>query len=298
VVLTTATNRAALDSKTWDGARSVSLLTPYEAGAMLGLGSIGPEDLSTCDVLHAAWFANKRVTNLKLTRSVAMGDMKDDLRELGFVVAPYAAGLIAASVLGWTVMTTIDYFDASARQTELTSQVSELKAQLGQQRAAVATLPYDAARMRNVFDVESTMDRGKADIVPFLSKIYDSLQSDAVVLDFRFGGTSATQARPPTGGQAPAQEIIVRLRLSPLISTADEAVQAARRLEQRLVTSFGAGFAVKMTQEPVAAQASENLAGGLFSTAAAGEASLSQSARTDEPFFVGFTITTGQGAAR
>ncbi|MDX2144087.1 MAG: hypothetical protein SFV19_12080 [Rhodospirillaceae bacterium] len=294
VVLTTSANRAALDNKTWEGARSVNLLTPYEAGAMLGLGSIGPEDLSTCDVLHAAWFASKRTPNLKLTRSVAMGDLKDDLRELSFVVAPYAAGLIAASVLGWTAMTTVDYLDASAKHEELTVQLTALRSSLSEQQNAVAALPYDAARMRNVLEVESAMDRGKADLMPLLSKIYESLQSDAVVLNIKYGasqGTGQTGAAA-TGQQAP-RAVNIRLRMSPLISSADEAVQAARRLEQRLTASFAQGYQVKMTQEPVAAQAAENLTGGLFATAAAGEAMAGQSARTDEPFYVAFTITEG-----
>jgi hypothetical protein len=294
VVLTTAANREVLDGMTWDGARSVTLLTPYEAGAMLGLGSIGPEDLASCDVLHAAWFASKRTPNLRLTRSVAMGDMKDDLRELGFFVAPYAAGLAAAAVLAWTGLTTADYLSASAQKEQLETQVAGLKASLSQQQASVASLPYDAGRLRNVFDVETAMDRGKTDVIPILVKLFDSLQSDAVVLDIGYGPGAGTSGQSGRGAnQAQGQSVSVRMRLAAVITTAEEAVQAARRLEQRLVASFGQGYQVKMTQEPVAAQAAEALSGGLFSATEAGTAAAGRSARADEPFYVAFTISQG-----
>jgi hypothetical protein len=64
-------------------------------------------------------------------------------------------------------------------------------------------------------------------------------------------------------------------------------------LEQRLVASFGQGYQVKMTQEPVAAQAAEALSGGLFSATEAGTAAAGRSARADEPFYVAFTISQG-----
>lgn len=292
IVLTTSANREALDKLEWTGARSVTLLTPYEAGAMLGLGSIGPEDLASCDVLHAAWFASKRTPNLRLTRSVAMGDIRDDLRELSFLVAPYAAGLVAASVLTWTALTLIDYVGASSEREALESQLSTLKSSFDSEQIRLNGLPYDAARMRNVFEVETAMDNGKFDIIPIFTKIYDSLQNDAIVLDIQLGPGKQTPAA--RGGQKPGDYVInLRMRLANIVTKAEEAVQAARRLERRLTTEFGKGFNVVMTKEPVAAQASEALSGGLMGVEGTGEMAGTQMARSDEPFYVEFSISSG-----
>jgi|GEM_PF-1261136 len=294
VVLTTSANRDALEKLEWTGARGVTFLTPYEAGAMLGLGSIGPEDQAYCDVLHSAWFANKKKPNLKLTRSVAMGDLRDDLREVAYVAAPYAAGLAAVAVVSWAALTAVDYVTASGKREQLQTQITALKSSLVQQQNSLATLPYDAARMRNVFEVEASMDSGKIDLIPLFAKIYDSLQSDAIVLTMKYGSAAGPARQASAQAQVQqAHAISLRMRLSSIITTADEAVQAARRLEQRLVQNFGADYTVKLTKEPVAAQATEALTGGLFGTAAAGEVSSTRSLRSDEPFYIEFSIVSG-----
>ncbi|MBL8642495.1 MAG: hypothetical protein JNK21_01070 [Rhodospirillaceae bacterium] len=296
VLLTTAANRDALDKLEWTGARSVNILTPYEAGAMLGLGAIGPEDQAYCDVLHAAWFANKRQPNLKLTRSVSMGDIRDDLRELAFVAAPYAAGIVAVSTLAWTGVTAVEYFTANSERDRLTAQSTEIKNSLASEQSRISGLPYDAAQMRNIFDVETAMDRGKQDIIPHLSKVYDSLQSDAIVLDLKFAPAGAAPGRPSQAARQNTTDyaLTLRMRMASVIATADEAVQASRRLQQRLANSFGKDYTVTVVKEPVAAQASEVLTGGLFG-ASANEAAVSQgtSARSDEPFYIEFLIAKG-----
>ncbi len=309
LILTTAANREALDKLEWTGARTVNLLTPYEAGAMLGLGAIGPEDQAYCDVLHAAWFANKRAPNLKLTRSVAMGDLRDDLRELSFVAAPYVAGVVTAAVLGWTGLTTVDYLAADSDRSTVSEQLATMRASLNKEQTQVATLPYNAAQMRNVFEVETAMDSGKLDIVPVLERIYESLQSDAVVLDFKFAlatGTPSGGARSPApAGKAndSLYSVSLKMRLADIVTNADEAVQASRRVQQRLSTNFGKDFVVVMTKEPVAAQSSDALTGGLFNkTADQSEVAISTgaSARSDEPFYIEFTISNdgGKGAKK
>jgi hypothetical protein len=294
IVLTTAANREALDKLEWTGARSVTLLTPYEAGAMLGLGAIGPEDQAYSDVLHAAWFANKREPNLKLTRSVAMGDIRDDLRELSFVAAPYAAGVIAAAVLGWTTLTSVDYLTYSSERDELQAKLTSFKASLTQEQARVASLPFNADQMRNVFDVEAAMDKGKVDAIPLLTNVYNALQGDAIILDLKF-----ITGSPASAGAGKASSdgygLNLRMRLANVITTADEAVQASRRMQQRLADSFGKEYAITMTKEPVAAQAAQALMGGLFGTANSevSASSTGTSARSDEPFYIEFSILKG-----
>ncbi|MBL8630200.1 MAG: hypothetical protein JNM81_11255 [Rhodospirillaceae bacterium] len=302
VVLTTAANRAALENMEWTGARGVTLLTPYEAGAMLNLGAIGPEDQAYSDVLHAAWFVNKRAPNLKLTRSVSMGDLRDDLRDLAFVAAPYAAGVIAASVIGWTGITAVDYFSADGERDSLSAQLSTFKASLSKEEAQVSGLPVTATQMRNVFDVEASMDRGKIDTIPLLVKIYESLESDAIVLDLKFavgGGIATGQRQGAAAAANPAENysLSLQMKLSNLVTTADEAVQAARRLQQRLVEKFGKEYTVTMVKEPVAAQSATNLSGDLFGGSSSEVATSSgTAARSDEPFFVEFLVARGLAA--
>jgi hypothetical protein len=297
IILTTPSNRAALDNLEWTGARSVTILTPYEAGAMLGLGVIGPEDQAYSDVLHAAWFANKRAPSLKLSRSVAMGDFRDDVRELSYIAAPYVAGLMAASLIGWAAWTTVDMLGASSEREQLQAQLTQVKSSLAKEELTLVELPYDAGRMRNVFAVEAAMDGGKTDMIPLLDKVYKALQGDAVVLSL----TYSTLAAGGSGGRQPAnpraqanaknpQQLKLAMRLANVISTADEAVQASRRLEQRLVAEMGKDYTVKMTREPVAAQATEALTGGLGGSSATGE--LAAVKTRDEPFFVDFLIAS------
>jgi len=223
-------------------------------------------------VLHAAWFASKRRSILPLTRAAALGDTKDDLRELAFVAAPYAAGLLTAAVLGWSAWTAYEWYDMRGQNAQLQAQLQQLEGSLAQEKAAVAALPYEAARVRNVMDVASALDAGKVDMVPALAGIAAALESDAVVLSLDFvngGGVRSNTRRPtapaaaaPAGGKPAEYTVEVELKLASVITKADEAVQTARRIERRLKANFDKGFTVTMTKEPVGAQAAASLSGG------------------------------------
>ncbi|MBY0511322.1 MAG: hypothetical protein K2P94_14360 [Rhodospirillaceae bacterium] len=264
VVLTTPENKAVLQDMDWDSARSVSVYTPFEAGAMLGLGSLGKEDQAYSDVLHAAWFISKRKSILPLTRAAALGDTKDDIRELAYAAAPYAAGLLVALTLGWTGWTTYELIDANSKNADLQRQLTQLKTSLSQAQADLGALPYEVARVRNVIDVATTLDAGKVDLVPLLQGLSSALETDAVILDFKF--TKAQNS--PAGARAPGAKgsivytVDIQTRLASVISTADEAVRTARKVEQRLKDSLGKDYAVTMTVEPVGAQAQKQLSGG------------------------------------
>jgi hypothetical protein len=264
VVLTTVENKAVLQEKDWDGARSVSVYTPYEAGMMLNLGSLGREDQAFADVLHAAWFASKRKSVLPLSRSAALGDVKDDLRDIGFLVAPYAAGVLAASLIGWSGWTFYNFHLASTANEGLSAQLRQFKSSLDQEKAALAAMPYDVGRVRNVIDVASTLDSGKIDMVPILAKVGAALGTDANVMSMTFtaGGPRASAGRGAPSTPTTAYALDLTMRLARVITTAGEAVQTARRLNQHLIESFGSGFKVTMTAEPVGGDADKDLTGG------------------------------------
>jgi hypothetical protein len=274
VVLTTAENKVVLQERDWEGARSVSVYTPYEAGVMLGLGALGREDQAFADVLHASWFASKRKSVMPLSKSAAMGDIKDDLRDIGFLIAPYAAGLLAASVIGWAGWTFYNYNAANTEDDVLSAELRQLKSSLDREKAAVAALPYDVARVRNVIEVAETLDVGKIDVVPALAKVAAALNNDASVmsLSFTVGGGQQRPASAGRGAAAAEQSaytLELTMRLARVITTAQEAVQTARRLNQHLTDSFGAGYKVTMTAEPVGGDNNKDLTGG-FGTLSGG----------------------------
>lgn len=291
VVLTTAENKAVLEDMTWDGARSVSVYTPYEAGHMLGLGSLGREDQAYCDVLHAAWFASKRKGLLPLTRAAAMGDTKDDIRDLAFFAAPYVAAASVAGLVLWSGWTGYELFDFSTRNEGLQRQLTQLRTELSEEQEKVGKLPYEAAQVRNVIDVANTLDAGKVDVIPLLQKAGIALGGDAIVLDIAISNNAASQAPAAARGAAPLPPLQMRLnlRLSPVVSTADEAVQVARRLEQRINAQFAPEYKVMMTREPVGAQAEEALSGSL-SGGEGSEVSASSEAGGQESFYTAFSI--------
>ena len=268
VVLTTRENKAVLENLDWESARSVTVYTPYEAGAALGLGSIGREDQAYCDVLHAAWFVSKKKSTLPLSRAAALGTVTDDIRELSYVAAPYAAGVLFAALLGWSGWVGHELMDFNDKNEQLSVQARQLTASLAREQQALGGMPYEVTKVRNVIDVARTLDDGKIDIVPVLQNIGNALQSEAIVLDFKFGppkgaAPGANGGRPVAKAQAGTFAVDVDMRLAKVVSTADEAVQVARRIEQRLNQKFGKSYAVVMTTSPVSAQASKSLTGGL-----------------------------------
>jgi hypothetical protein len=295
LVLTTPENKRVLEDLDWDGARSVSVYTPYEAGLMLDLGSLGREDQAYCDVLHAAWFASKRKSVLPLTRSAALGDAYDDLRDLSYAAAPYLGGLAAAALVGWIGWTSYELFDYQGRNEQAQAELTGFLASLSAEQRALAQSPYDASKMRNVLEVADALHAGKVDTSPILNGVYQALESDAVVLDFRFLNgayvvppaqpSAQPNARGPAAGGKPEYSFTVRMQLASVVATAEEAVKVSRALERRLVASFGKEYTVQMTLEPVAAQASKALKGGLYDGAGGAD-----TGRQDDPFYTAFQI--------
>ena len=294
VVLTTQDNKGALDNLTWEGARSVSIYTPSEAAATLGLGSIGREDQAYCDVLHAAWFAGKNKAILPLTRSAALGSAKDDLRDLAFAAAPYAAAIAVIGLLGWTGWAGYDTYTTSQDTAAQEQKLAMLRGSLSKEQAGIGLLPYDAKRMRNVLEVNDALQAGRIDFAPAFQAVAGALQGDAVVMGLKVNGPDTASGAAAGGrntGPAALYTISVGMRLADVITRAEEAVQVSRRIEARLNTAFGKGHTVKMTREPVAAQASVALTGNLFSSEANATESVAQpGSGRDEHFFIEFQI--------
>ncbi len=285
VVITSGANKNALEDITWDGARSVTVYTPHEAGLMLGLGSLGREDQAYCDVLHAAWFSSKGKPTLPLTRSLALGDTKDDLREISYLAAPYAAAVAVAAVVGWGAWTGYELYDYSGRNELAQRQLAQLTAQLQEKNSKLSGFPYTAGQVRNVLEVEGSLDAGKTDLGPIFKKVASSLDGDAVVLSIQITNGLVVRTAP-NSPKPPPLAADIKLRLDSVIATADEAVQTTRRLQQRLAANFAPDFKVTLTREPVAAQAKETLSGGV----GANDSEVNVSEVTAEQFFADFRV--------
>jgi hypothetical protein len=290
VILTSQDNKAPLDALNWEGARSVSIYTPAEAAASLNLGSIGREDQAFCDVLHAAYFSSKPKTVMPLSRAATIGDIKDDLRELAFLVAPYAAGLLVALLVGWTGWTGYDLYTNSTENTQLEAQLAQLQRALTAEDAALHNLPHQADLMRNVIGVNDAMEEGHIDLSPVLHNIADALESDAVVLSLKFTSAAAAAA----GGRVVDKDsytVVVRMRLADVILKAEEAVQVSRKLLQRMTDKFGKGFKVEMVAEPGSSQANSAVTGNLLGAGASDSQSEGISAK--EHFYTEIKISKG-----
>lgn len=289
VLLTGEANRQALQQEPWEGARSTTILTPHEAGMKLGLGSIGREDQPFCDVLHAAWFAAQRRPLVPLTRSAALGDTKDDLRELAFVAAPYAAALTAVATtatLGWLLYQTMD---VSGKNEALKRELDGQKAILAQEQARLDTLAYDADTMRNVFGVVDRIKEGQVDLVPAWNGVFDALESDAVVLSMTVTAGQLALERERRSLRASTSEAYVmeiRTRLADVITTAEEAVEVSNNIRDRLQDVFGDTHEVEMTTEPVAAQSADTLTGDL----SVSEVAADTTERSTESFYAEYRI--------
>lgn len=291
MIVTADENRAAMANLDWGIARTVVMKTPHEAATDLGLGSIGREDQPYCDVLHAAWFASKRLPSLPLTRSVALGDAKDDLRDLAFAASPFVAAASVVGCVGWIGWTLFNTSNVDQEVAQLRNQLNSARAELTQEEARLATLPYEAASMRNVFDVLDSMRAGEVDLLPVLNGLFQSLDSDAVILQLAFSTETGSQGGRRGRGGSSTYVVDVRMKLDDVIATADEAVQIASDLETRLRENFAEGYEVEMTVEPVAAQSEEGLSGGLFADITDGAPAGSVTGiEVEEAFYTEFRI--------
>jgi len=284
VVMTTPENKVVMEDMQWEGARSVSIYTPYEAGLMLDLGSLGREDQAYSDVLHAAWFASKPLPAMPLTRSATFGTVKDDIREVGFVAAPYAAGLLAAAVIGWTAWTGYDAYVIAQENENIEARLSQTRQQFTSDQRKLVGLPYDIQRMRNVLEVEDALQSGRFDIEPLLARTAKALQGDAIVLSVNYTAGGNDPARPR---EKLSTALELNMRLASIAVKAEEALQLSRRIEQRLAADIGKDYTVKMTREPVGARRLESFEGGLSRDTPIGAAG----GRGDERFYATYLIT-------
>ncbi len=189
--------------------------------------------------------------------------------------------------MGWAGWTFYNYNEVSTQNAELTQQLNQAKANLAKARASLAAMPYDVARVRNVIEVATALDGGKINFTPLVANIAAALNGDAVVLSMKFNA-AGVESKGRTGTGSP-QTLEVTMRLSDVITSAQEAVQTSRRLNQSLMTAFGAGYKVTTTLEPVGAQASKTFTGG-FGGAGGAQGETAALSGGKETFLAGYKV--------
>lgn len=170
----------------WE-AQSMLATTPHEVGQRLGLGSVGKPDQPFSDVLHAAWFGHARQPALKLARRSA--NARQDIGRQLEPLAPLGAVLATAGVLVGLWMTGEALWQTHQEIERATAALDRARGRLEATRAEHAALPHDPAVMRETMALAARLQRGEADLLPFLRAMDQGLRNraHATVLHLRNG---------------------------------------------------------------------------------------------------------------
>jgi hypothetical protein len=249
---------------------SLTAYTPYQAGLLLGLGEVAPEDSGLSDVLHARWLAAKRHPLLALPTELLRDRLLyDRLFKAGFAAAAALSLFAVADIVSLT-------FDA----LDTTTTIDVLEQQMVTERQAADTskgrLSALDVRLDDVVLVDNAADlvaRGSVDIEDLLRRVSSALGADGIVQKAVFrvpslagGGASTPPAAGPVrpvGPKAPAKihgppvradEVIYELSLvvkfaanpaSPQIP-----LEQAKAFQERLGKQF-AGYTINALRLPV-----------------------------------------------
>ncbi|MGC2856817.1 hypothetical protein ACM64Y_15200 [Novispirillum sp. DQ9] len=254
----------AIRERDWE-AHSVTVVSPHEVGAALGLGTIGQPGQPYADVVHALWFASRKKPKAVLGWAQAP---KVDYVHLVARGAPFAATVAVlalaaqAASLAWTWSDTQDMIEAQTRQLRMA------EAALAREEARLAELEFRAEDIRPLID---TVDRITADgvaPVPLLARLGHALSGDAIITELAL----ATPKEEGDGGtnrrrrQADQQERAFLWRLGmtvtlPSDTTGDaDALARADALKAALQRAFPDDV-VEILQPPVAVGADQVVRG-------------------------------------
>lgn len=254
VVLAEEPVAGAIRERDWE-AHSVTVISPHDVGAVLGLGRVGQPGQPYADVIHALWFASRRKP--KATLSWAQASRVDYVQLVGrgapvaAVVAVLALAGQAAN-LAWTWMDTHELIETQQRQLRLA------EAALAREQARLADLEFRAEEIRPLIEVVDRITAGAVAPVPLLARLGHALAGNAVLTELAL---ATPKADAGTGGnrrrQAQQQEKPFVWRLGMTVTlppdTAGDADALARAdaLKAALEGAFP-GHRVEILQPPVA----------------------------------------------
>lgn len=179
VVLAEEPVATAIRERGWE-AHSVTVVSPHEVGAQLGLGRIGQPGQPYADVVHALWFATRKKPKTKLAWAQASKVDYVQLLSRGAPVAAVVAVLALAGQaanLAWTWVDTQDMIEIQQRQLRLA------EATLAREQARLAELEFKAEDIRPLIEVVDKITEGTVPPVPLLARLGHALSGNAVLTE-------------------------------------------------------------------------------------------------------------------
>ena len=254
---------------------SLTAYTPYQAGLLLGLGEVAPEDSGLSDVLHARWLAAKRHPMMTLST--------EPLRDRLLYDRIFKIGLAAAAGLSLFAISDLASLSMDAFDTTTTTDL--LVQQLATERQAVEVTKGRLGALdiplEDILLVDNTADKiakSAVDIEMLMQRIAGALGPEEVVQKATFRipslatDTPAPAAAPakPVRGRTPAArtdevlyEISVVVRIDPNLSGGRNALELAKALQDRLAKLFpdSAVSAIKVPANALRKEVVENIPG-------------------------------------
>ncbi|MBY0429613.1 MAG: hypothetical protein K2Q10_00325 [Rhodospirillales bacterium] len=275
VVITSNPIREALRKLTLP-ASEITVLTPQEAGETLGFPCIAPNDTPFGDILHAAWFGQKKNPVLELGTPAMV--RRRNLRH----TTRWGMGIAAAATLGLSVMAGLSAYDMmeaeaikDSKQAALRSAQNELK----RKRDLIAGFPVPLLQMRGILQAQDSLRQRSVDSVFILKTLAQSFGAEATVSLLNIeanpspekaglGAATATPAAPaPRGAQAKQVQppilyaVTVTADLLDVANDPEAALKKAYNLLDRLRKAF-AGHEVEIVKLPVNVLPGQTLEGG------------------------------------
>jgi len=257
---------------------SLTAYTPYQAGLLLGLGEVAPEDSGLSDVLHALWLAGKKHPLLTLpTPPLRDRLLHDHIFKVGFAAAA-ALSLFAVADL---VSLGLDAF-------ETTTTTDVLEKQLANERQATEIIKAKLAGfdvpLDDVLLVDDTADaiaRNAVDIKAMVQQVAAALGPDIFVQRAAFRVPSLVAGAAPARPAAPPPKLAVRgrpaaarsgevlyelsliVRFEPNPAAPHVPLEQAKALQDRLAKQFpgDAISAVRLPVNPLRSQVMEGTTG-------------------------------------
>ena len=230
--------RAALELSRSMPVRTLHALTPEEAGRLVGVTGVAQPEGAYGELLHSAWFAQKRRASLQLVAEV-LGRRQLQLvtaRKWGVAALSSSAALLTlyCGYAGWTIL------DLSHEASLSEQRVAQLRQRLENNRRELESSPENPRRMNVTLEMHERLLAQTVDPAGTLRVVADALAPSVRVaaLEWQLREPSAEARRgAQTGPGTPdmALHMVIDLGAVGGVERALEETEAfAARLRQRL----------------------------------------------------------------
>jgi len=246
-----------IKARPWE-VHSLTVLSPGDAGAALGLGTVGQPGQPYADVLHALWFATRPKGAMTLDWAQKP---RADLQRLVARAAPAAAVAVSLGLTGYTGSLALDLMDYDQRIAAQKADLDLAQRQRDAAAAKLADLPYPPEAVRAGVSVAAAATADAVPAVDILNRLAAGIAGDGTVTALEI---STPEADPDNRRQQEAEApwtVGVTLRLPAGIAEDDAAVRRAEAVHARLMDAFD-GHEVRLERPPVEINPDQTLRGG------------------------------------